>query len=103
MEMTITNEDLALIRKFEDIKKRGFYCSGQEVTELHNRVLGTRLTPTNCSACISQRILALVEAANKFERMLAKQQENNAATEPSKEDLMKEKMAKVRAARKKKD
>lgn len=68
--MEISNEDLKLIRKFEDISKRGYYCSGQEVTSLHNKILGTRLASTNCSSCIKARIAALVAAADKFERML---------------------------------
>lgn len=113
--MEISNEDLELIRKFEDISRRGYYCDGKQVTDLHNKVLGTRLASTNCGSCIKIRIAALVEAANKFERMIAKDTisspiealsnneqtgnntgENNELTEAEK---MKERMAKVRAAK----
>lgn len=98
--MTITNEDLELIRKFQAIRDKGYYCDGKQVTDLHNKVLGTRLNPTNCGSCIRQRINALVAAADKFERMI----ENKAQIQPSepqtKDDEVKDRMAKVRAARK---
>lgn len=68
--MTINSEDLKMIRKFQDIMSRGYYCDGKQVTDLHNKVLGTRLNSTNCGACIRNRIQALVEAADKFERMI---------------------------------
>lgn len=98
--MTITNEDLELIRKFQAIRDKGYYCDGKQVTDLHNKVLGTRLNPTNCGSCIRQRINALVAAADKFERMI----ENKAQIPPSESipevKVATDKMAKVRAARK---
>lgn len=85
--MTINSEDLKMIRKFQDIMSRGYYCDGKQVTDLHNKVLGTRLNSTNCGSCIRSRIQALVEAADKFERMIelekkeepvpVKEEENN--------------------------
>lgn len=124
-EININAEDYQTIRKFEDILRRGYYCDGGQVTELHNRVLGTRLASTNCGSCIRQRINALVEAANKFDRLSQRlsesvsevkvedvenavnlhsnslgclpQEENKELTEAEK---MKERMAKVRAAKK---
>lgn len=104
--ITISAEDVKLIRKFEEILKRGYYCDGGQVTEVHNRVLGTRLSPTNCSSCIRQRITALVEALNRFERLNAKVEEEKVEetpeeTKPEQEDI-KERMARVRAAKKSK-
>lgn len=110
-EININAEDYQTIRKFEDILRRGYYCDGGQVTELHNRVLGTRLASTNCGSCIRQRINALVEAANRFDRLSerlseatkqvevdnTKEEENKELTEAEK---MKERMAKVRAAKK---
>ena len=86
--ITISAEDVKIIRKFEDILKRGYYCDGGQVTEVHNRVLGTRLSPTNCSACVRQRITALVEALNRFERLNAKVEEEKKedTPEPKKEN-----------------
>lgn len=80
--MTISSEDLKMIRKFQDIMARGYYCSGSEVTDLHNKVLGTRLNSTNCAACIRTRIQALVEAADKFERMIQLEKETPVTEEP---------------------
>lgn len=104
--MTITNEDLKLIDKFNEIMQRGYYADGAQVTELYNRVINPQkpLTPTNCSACVRRRISDLVNFKNKMERQL--EIENKAVSEPSEplsqEEVMKERMAKVRAARKKK-
>jgi len=99
--MTITNEDLELIRKFQAIRDKGYYCDGKQVTDLHNKVLGTRLNPTNCGSCIRQRINALVAAADKFERMMKVQNEEEKVEEPKDKDaLVKERLAKARQAKK---
>lgn len=79
--MVISNEDLEMIRKFQDIMSRGYYCDGKQVTDLHNKVLGTRLNSTNCGACIRTRIQALVEAADKFERMIQLEKKEESAEE----------------------
>lgn len=63
----ISEEDRLKIRKFEEIKNRGMYASGQEVTELYNRVLNKRLPSTNCGSCIRQRVQEMVAALNKEE------------------------------------
>ena len=70
-----------MIRKFQDIMSRGYYCDGKQVTDLHNKVLGTRLNSTNCGACIRTRIQALVEAADKFERMIQLEKKEEPAEE----------------------
>ena len=103
--MTMTNEDLKLIRKFDEIRQKGYYCNGGEVTAVYNRVLNKSVPSTNCGSCIRQRIQELVNAANQFEKMMEK--ENKAISSPSEsktsDELMKEKMARVRAARKPKN
>lgn len=105
----ISSEDIEKIRRFKAIMDKGFYASGQEVTDLHNKVLGTRLASTNCGSCIRQRISALVDALNKFikaqelEKKVdvdnTKEEENKAVVE-ARNDEIKARMAKVRAARK---
>ena len=82
MDINISKEDAELIRKFENILSRGYYCQGEEVTNLHNRILGTRLSNTNCSSCIRTRIRALVDALNKYERQQEKLQEASKQEEP---------------------
>lgn len=74
-----------MIRKFQDIMSHGYYCDGKQVTDLHNKVLGTRLNSTNCGACIRTRIQALVEAADKFERMIQLEKKEEPAEEPKEE------------------
>lgn len=83
MIMMISKEDSEKIRKFEDIRSRGYYCSGQEVTELYNRILNKRVNPTNCGSCISQRIRELVDALNRYEREQEKLQEALKKEEPT--------------------
>ena len=71
----INEEDRLKIRKFEEIKNRGMYASGQEVTELYNRVLNKRLPSTNCGSCIRQRVQEMVAALNKEEEQERKAEE----------------------------
>lgn len=107
--MTISSEDLELIRKFKAIRDKGYYCDGKQVTDLHNKIFGTRLAPTNCSSCIRQRINALATAAEKFERELQNIQ-NKAQIQPNEEEkveepkdkdaFVKERLAKARQAKK---
>lgn len=63
----ISEEDRLRIRKFEEIKNKGMYASGVEVTEVYNRVLNKRLPSTNCGSCIRQRVTEMVNALNKEE------------------------------------
>lgn len=103
MEININAEDLKLIRKFEDILCRGYYADGKQVTDLHNKVLGTRLASTNCSSCIRSRIQALVDAANKFERLSQRMSEKASESVPEVkvEDTPQEENKSVRSKKKK--
>lgn len=82
--MEISKEDREMIRKFQDIMSRGYYASGEQVTDLHNKILGTRLASTNCSSCIRSRISALVNALDRQEAQEAKEAEKKAAEGPKK-------------------
>lgn len=102
-EYTWTSDDIKLVEKFIEIKKRGYYVSGEELTAVYNRVLNKRVNTTNCSSCLSQRVRELEAALNRFKSKI----ENNAQnvqiqpSEPqTKDDEVKDRMAKVRAARK---
>ena len=85
MEYTFTKEDIELIRKFEEIKNRGYYADGNQVTQTYNRVFGTNLSSTSCGTCIRQRIQQMVDTLNHFEQ-ISKKQEEIKASEPSKND-----------------
>lgn len=67
--MNWTNEDVLLVEKFIDIKNKGFYCDGGQLTEVYNRVLEKRVSPTNCGSCIRQRVTELEAALNQFKKL----------------------------------
>ena len=100
---------IKMIEKFVDIKSKGFYCDGAQFTEVYNRVLEKHVTPTSCGACLRQRVNELAEALERFKRLseaskpdeptTTKEEENKELTEA---EMMKERMAKVRAAKKNK-
>ena len=85
--------DIMMVEKFIDIKNKGYYADGKQVTEYYNKLLGKHVTPTNCGSCIRQRVGELENALNH-----AKELEKQRA-----ELEMKERMAKVREAKKKKE
>lgn len=68
--MIMTNEDVNIIEKFINIKNRGLYASGEQVTEVYNRVLEKNLKPTNCGSCIRHRIQELEDALNRFKKKI---------------------------------
>lgn len=87
-----TDEEIKMVEKFIEIKNKGYYADGKQVTDYYNRLLGKRVNPTNCGSCIRQRVGELEGALNharELERQKAEQE-------------MKDKMAKVREARQKK-
>lgn len=98
--MKFTDEDVKLVEKFIQIKNKGYYCSGTELTTVYNRVLDKNVPSTSCGSCIRARIGELESALSQFK----KQMENKAISSPSesksKDELMRERMAKARAARK---
>lgn len=113
MNYTFTNEDVKYVEKAVEIKNRGFYIDGAELTTVYNRVLHKNATPTSCGSCLRQRVGELEQALNHFKSKIASesvsepqvdntpQEENNAAVDAGK-DAVRERMAKVRAARKQK-
>lgn len=68
--MIMTNEDVNIIEKFINIKNRGLYASGEQVTEVYNRVLEKNLKPTNCGSCIRHRIQELEDALRRFKKKI---------------------------------
>lgn len=75
MEYTFTAEDIKLVKKFIEIRNRGYYASGQQVTEVYNRVLHKNSPSTNCGSCIRGRISELEKALREFEKLSEKVQE----------------------------
>lgn len=98
--MKWSNEDIELVEKFIDIKNKGYYVSGEQLTQVYNRVLKKNANVTNCGSCLRQRVNELEAALKQFKKKI--ELENKSQEEVAKE-VMKEKMAAVRAAKKKKE
>jgi hypothetical protein len=69
MEYNWTKEDIESVEKFIEIKNKGYYCDGKQLTDVYNRVLNKRVNPTNCGSCIRQRVNELEEALNRFKKL----------------------------------
>ena len=80
--MKFNKEDIALIEKFIEIKNKGYYADGGQVTDVYNRVLDKRVNPTNCGSCIRGRISELEAALNRFKSLSEK-----AVEEPKQEEV----------------
>lgn len=87
-----SDEDIKMVEKLIEIKAKGYYADGKQVTDYYNRLLNKHVNPTNCGSCIRQRVGEL-EGALNHARELEKQRA---------EQEMKDKMAKVREAKQKK-
>lgn len=85
-----TAEDIKLVEKFIEIRNKGYYADGKQVTDVHNRILGTNLNPTNCGSCIRNRISALETALNAFKKVV-EEAENKAEDEKPKKKNVKKK------------
>lgn len=106
--ITWTKEDIELVEKFIDIRNRGYYVSGEQLTSAYNRILHKNVNPTNCSSCLRQRVNELAEALERFKRLseaskpdepITTPEEENKAVVDQKNEDMKARMEKVRAAR----
>ena len=76
--MKWTNEDVTMVEKFIEIKNRGFYCDGTQLTNVYNRVLEKNVPPTNCGSCMRARISELETALNSFKKTLEVKEEPKA-------------------------
>ena len=61
-----TDEDIKLVERFIEIKNKGYYCDGTQLTEVYNRVLEKNVKVTNCGSCLRQRVCELEDALNHF-------------------------------------
>ena len=67
---TWTDKDIEIVETFINIKKRGLYASGEQVTIVYNRVLGKNLRTTNCGSCIRSRITELETELERFKKRM---------------------------------
>lgn len=80
--MNWTSDDIKLVEKLIEIKNKGLYASGAEVTAIYNRVLNKNVNVTQCGSCLRARIQELENALNRF-----KQQLEVNSTQEEKEEL----------------
>ena len=76
--MRFTSEDVKLVEKFIEIRNKGYYCDGGQLTEVYNRVLEKNAPPTNCGSCMRARIAELETALNNFKKTLEVNEEPKA-------------------------
>lgn len=81
--MKFTKEDIELIEKFIEIKNRGYYCDGKQLTEVYNRVLEKNVNITNCGSCLRGRVQELENALNHYREQLKKAQDASKPIEPT--------------------
>lgn len=98
--MKWTNDDVTMVEKFIEIKNKGYYCDGGQLTEVYNRVLEKNAPPTNCGSCMRARISELEGALNQFKKTLeVKEEAQNESVR--KEQALQEPKAKITKTKKK--
>lgn len=68
--MKWTNDDVTMVEKFINIKNKGYYCDGGQLTNVYNRVLEKNVPTTNCGSCMRARISELERALNQFKKQM---------------------------------
>lgn len=83
---TWTKEDIELVEKFIEIKNKGYYVDGKQLTDVYNRVLNKKVNVTNCGSCLRGRTNELEAALNRMKAKLEieKKEEENKEPEPPK-------------------
>ena len=86
--MNWNDEDVKFVEKAIEIRNKGYYIDGGQLTEVFNRVLDKRATPTNCGSCIRARINELEGALAQFKKLNEKVEEEKKedTPEPKKEN-----------------
>ena len=82
--MKWTSDDVKMVEKFIEIKNKGYYCDGGQLTEVYNRVLEKSVPPTNCGSCMRARISELETALNQLKKTLEVKEEPKAKITKSK-------------------
>ena len=84
--MKWTSDDIKMVEKFIDIRNRGYYADGGQVTELYNRVLEKNVSSTNCSSCIRHRIGELEDVLKRFKKLSESIEEDKVEDTPQEEN-----------------
>lgn len=97
-----TNEDVVFVEKAIELKNKGYYIDGNQLTEVYNRVLNKRVNPTSCGSCLRQRIAELEGALNHFKQKMANETISSPSESVSEHEPTVIKEDKNKAVRKKK-
>ncbi len=73
--MKWTDDDIQKVEKFIELRDKGYYCDGAQLTEVYNRVLERSVGVTNCGSCLRQRVNELAEELARHKARLEKQKE----------------------------
>lgn len=92
--MKWNNDDIKMVEKFIEIKNKGYYVDGKQLTEVYNRVLEKNANVTNCGSCLRQRTQELENALNQFKRL-------SEASKPQEQTVTKEEENKAIKTKKK--
>lgn len=79
-------EDIELVEKFIEIKNKGYYADGAQLTEVYNRVLEKNVNVTNCGSCLRGRVQELENALNQFKRLSEKVKSDEANNDTKEEN-----------------
>lgn len=71
----IEEADKTLIKKFDEIRQKGYYVNSNQVTSLYNKILEKNVNNTTCGSCLRGRIQELVNALKRQEQAEKKAQE----------------------------
>lgn len=69
------DEDIKFIEKAIEVRNKGYYIDGKQLTDVYNRVLNKKVATTSCGSCIRQRITELEGALNQFKMTLEVKEE----------------------------
>ena len=67
--MIFTEKDKEAVRKFIQIKNRGYFVNSKTLQDVYNRVLEKNLNPTNCGSCLRARVTELEKALRQWEEI----------------------------------
>lgn len=84
--MKWNDEDVKLVEKFIEIRNKGYYCDGGQLTEVYNRVLERNAAVTNCGSCLRQRVNELADALERFKRLSEATKEDEVDNIPQEEN-----------------
>ena len=79
---TWTKEDIELVEKFIEIKNKGYYVDGKQLTDVYNRVLNKKVNVTNCGSCLRGRTNELEAALNRMKAKLEIEKKEEENKEP---------------------